>query len=383
MKCIVCNSKDWRQLPSPLPHSMTTSGMIIDEPLSKAHCAKCGNLQRSEIRLLGETDYYETKYNFYSRPGADIFDKSRYLSMAEWITKAIGNFKPRTILDAGCGRGWMLNAMSKYFPDAILHGIEPSIKDSKIARSLGYDVITCKVDHSLKMNNKYDLIYSTNVIEHTINPKEFLESLSFALSEDGIIVIICPDSTNPSAELMFSDQNYSFIPSNIHEIVKSIELQLISWKLPPDHYTLREKQLVIIAKAINVSKYFSTDQYIEIIPDDLYAARRNYIMSYVKCDKYLCEQMQKSEAVVNFGTSTWAWLISTYCPKYWGQVDYCAIDNGSGDFMGKEVVEYKKITPKDRLSIMTCVSPHIQQQLKARFENDRFRTVTWDHIIAR
>jgi 2-polyprenyl-3-methyl-5-hydroxy-6-metoxy-1,4-benzoquinol methylase len=382
MKCIVCNSQDWQQLPSPLSHSMTTSGMIIDEPLSKAHCTKCGNLQRSEVRLLGETDYYETKYNFYSRPGADIFDKSRYVSMAEWIIKSIGSFKPRTILDAGCGRGWMLNAMSEYFPDTILNGIEPSIKDSSIARSLGYDVITGKVDHSLKMKNKYDLIYSTNVIEHTINPKEFLESLSFTLAENGIIVIICPDSTKPSAELMFSDQNYSFIPSNIHEIVKSIELQLVSWKLPPDHYTLREKQLFIIAKTINVSKYFTTDQYIKIIPDDLYAARKDYIMSYVKCDKFLSEQIQNSKAVVNFGTSTWAWLISAYCPNYWGHVDYCAIDNGTGDFMGKAVIDYKTLSPSDSLSIVICASPNIQQHLKTRFENDRFRAVTWNHIIA-
>ncbi len=382
MKCIVCTSQDWQQLPSPFPYSMTTSGMIIDEPLSKAHCAKCGNLQRSGIYLLGKTDYYETKYNFYSRPGADIFDKSRYHSMAEWITNAIGNFKPRTILDAGCGRGWMLNAMSNFFPDGILHGIEPSIKDSNIARSLGYNVITCKIDHSLKMNNKYDLIYSTNVIEHTINPKEFLKSLSFALSEEGIIVLICPDSTNPGAELMFSDQNYSFIPSNIHEIVKSIELQLISWKLPPNHYTLSEKQLCIIANSCNSSKHFSTDPYIEIIPNDLYTARRDYIMKYAKCDNYLCENIKNSKIVVNFGTSTWAWLFSAYCPNYWKNVDFCAIDNGTGEFMGKEVVDYKALSPSDSLSIVICTSPNIQPQLKKRFENDRFRTVTWNHIIA-
>lgn len=383
MKCLVCNSKNWQQLPATLPHSVTTSGMVIDEPLSKAHCANCGNLQRLGVRMLGETDYYETKYSFYSRPGAAFFDKARYLSMAAWIKKALCNFRPDRILDAGCGRGWMLNAISNFFPEGVLHGIEPSIENSNIARSFGYNIITGKVDQSLKISAKYDLIYSTNVIEHTLNPKEFLESMTFALSENGVIVIICPDATYPNAELMFSDQNYSFTPSNINAITKSIGLQLISWKLPPDHYTLREKQLFIIAKTIDISKRFSTDQYLETTPDELYAARKAYVMSYAECDDFLCEQIQHAEAVVNFGTSTWAWLISTYCPNYWRHVDYCAIDDGSGDFMGKEVVDYKKITPDDNLSIIACVSPHIQQQLKERFENDRFRAVTWNHIIAR
>jgi predicted TPR repeat methyltransferase len=357
--------------------------MIIDEPLSKSHCAKCGSLQRSAARLLGDTDYYETKYDFYSRPGADVFDKSRYFSMAEWIAKAINRFRPRTILDAGCGRGWMMKAVSRLFPDSEFHGIEPSIKDSDIARSLGYDVLTCKVDHSLKLNDKYDLIYSTNVLEHTVNPTEFLQVLAFALSDEGIIVVICPDSTSPSAELMFSDQNYSFAPSNIREMVKSIDLDVISWKLPPDHYTLREKQLVVIAKTGQRLNYFSSDQYPEAVPDDLYAARRDYIMRYVECDKYLCENVQNAETVVSFGTSTWGWLLSAYCPNYWKLVDFCAIDKGTGEFVGKEVVDYEKITPDDKLSIVTCVSPHIQQQLKARFEKDRLRTVTWNHIIPR
>lgn len=383
MQCLVCNSQNWQPLPVLLSHSMTTSGMVVDEPLSKAHCANCGNLQRLGIQLLGETDYYETKYNFYSRPGAAFFDRPRYLSMATWINKILRNFRPRSILDAGCGRGWMLEAMSIFFPDCISHGIEPSERDSKIARSLGYNIITGKVDQSLKICTKYDLIYSTNVIEHTINPKEFLESLSFALSEHGIIIIICPDSTTPSAEMMFSDQNYSFTPSNLNEIIESIGMRLISWNRSPDHYTLREKQLLIIAKSTNLSKCFSTDQYLEPAPDELHTARIAYLTSYADCDNFLCEQIQRAKVVVNFGTSTWAWLISAYCPNYWERVDFCAIDNGSGDFMGKKVVDYKKMTPDESISVITCVSPHIQQLLKARFENDSFRTITWSHIIPR
>jgi SAM-dependent methyltransferase len=362
---------------------MTTAGLLVQEPLDKAQCMSCGLLHRLETRHLGATDFYEKHYSFYERPGAAKYDAPRYAAMAKWIygvvSASIGI--PDRILDAGCGRGWMMKALKEHFSQSQFNGVEPSEQESENARQLGFSVKTGKISSETRTDQAYDLIYSTNVIEHTVDPKDFLASLKRLISDQGLIVIICPDSSVPSAEFMFSDQNYSVSPSHLFRLAETVGLNVVDWQPAPEVPSLKDKQLVVFSKTKGHTLGKSTIK--ECSPEELYAARAKYVQAYADCDAYLANQTKSYTKVYNFGTSTWSLLLAAYCPTYWSRVTACTIDNGNEEFQGKKVVAFEDIkNEKDSLFILG-VNPITQTEFSNRFKNFNLPFVRWDHFVTR
>ena len=362
---------------------MTTAGKIVSEPLAKAQCMSCGILKRVEIRQLGETDFYVNQYSFYERPGAATFDAPRYAEMAKWISDAISPFSPKTAFDAGCGRGWMMQALSKYFPSTSFFGIEPSKQESENARNCGLNVITGKVHAGLQINSSYDLVYSTNVVEHTTDPIDFLTTLRRLTSDGGFVAILCPDSSEPSAEFMFSDQNYSFTPSHLASLALRAGLSMVSSSNRPNVPSLRDKQVVIFRRTENVTRSPLPVKNDVPLPT-LLASRSQYILSYVACDNHLVSALRTTQRTINFGTSTWSMLLAAYCPEYWERVTFCTIDNGSGTFLGKRVFDVNSITFEDGDALVLGINPVTQRDFADRLAvKTATPCITWSQIVAR
>ncbi len=361
---------------------MTTAGKLVAEPLAKAQCMSCGLMQRVEIRQLGQTDFYEKHYGFYERPGAAVYDQPRYGAMAKWIKDALNGFTPSTILDAGCGRGWMMQAMFDQFSTSSFLGIEPSEQESINARENGLDVIEGRIGQHLVLDKCFDLIYSTNVVEHTTNPIDFLGALKQLLNEEGRIVLTCPDSSIPSAEFMFSDQNYSFTPHQLMQIAEKAGLYVTAWKTAPDNPSLRHKQLIILSqKGTNVTK----DNLPSTFPiEELYYKRCEYVQSYVACDEFLQQQIQDFKNIYNFGTSTWSLLLSAYCPNYWQKVTACTIDKVKErtSFQGKPVRSLNELNTGSEDAFMLGVNPETQSEFQKKLAANGLNCIRWDHVIS-
>jgi SAM-dependent methyltransferase len=383
--CILCGSTNFKDIPAVWEQSMTTAGRLVSEPLAKAQCSSCGLLQRVRIRHLGETEFYERHYSFYERPGAATFDLPRYRAMANWIRSSLPTtFAPRSILDAGCGRGWMMDAMREVFPKTTIDGIEPSEQESQNARGKGYSVITAKIETNKGLVGNYDLVYSTNVVEHTMDPIDFLKSLKALVADDGCILLTCPDSSCPSAEFMFSDQNYSFTPSQLIEAGRQAGLHLIAWKRCPATESLLDKQLVMFSKSHQTPLDAESDTFSDPDYHQLYVDRCDYVEKYVACDEYLCAEIgTRTQEVYNFGTSTWSLLLSAYCPDYWIKVTYCVIDGGRTEFQGKKVLNFAHMNINEADSLILGVNPSTQPEFFKRFKSLDITPIGWNHIIPR
>jgi len=380
--CILCGQCEFKRIPSYWTHSMTTAGKFVTESLSKAQCMSCGLLQRVEIRQLGQTDFYEKHYGFYERPGAAVYDRPRYRAMAKWIKNALNEFTPSTILDAGCGRGWMMQAMFDEFPTSSFLGIEPSEQENINARENGLNVIEAKIETNLVLDKRFDLIYSTNVVEHTTNPIDFLEALKRLLNNEGCIVLTCPDSSIPSAEFMFSDQNYSFTPHQLLQLAEKAGLYVAAWKPAPDNPSLRHKQLIILSKnepSVTKDNLSSTTPI-----EELYCRRCEYVQSYVACDEFLQQQIQDCQNIYNFGTSTWSLLLSAYCPNYWQKVTACTIDKVKerSSFQGKPVRSLNELNTGSKDAFMLGVNPETQSEFQKKLAANGLNCIRWDHIIS-
>ena len=246
-KCQICRSVEWKILPDPGKNqSVTTAGRIINQVLGKSQCSKCGFLQRVRAEFLGFSDYYERDYaNYYDRPGTEEFHKKRYKSIVDWMVNYIvDGFDFKTVLDVGCGQGWAMEAMKIKFPSKIISGIEPSHYNVRVANAKGFEVMEGKME-DIPPAKKFDLIFSNNVIQHVNDAEQFLIGLKERLNKNGLIIVTCPDGAKPNIELLWADQNYSFLSNHLIALGKELGFDTLIWSESSDNPSLPPAQLLL------------------------------------------------------------------------------------------------------------------------------------------
>ena len=103
------------------------------------------------------------------------------------ILKALGR-SPASILDVGCRTGDFL----MHFDSSIRReGVELSAAAAKIARGRGLRVHTSRLEE-LDFRDTYDVVTAFAVLEHLIEPEQFLGKLKTLVANDGVLVIMTP-----------------------------------------------------------------------------------------------------------------------------------------------------------------------------------------------
>ncbi|MBI4009218.1 class I SAM-dependent methyltransferase [Candidatus Roizmanbacteria bacterium] len=134
-----------------------------------------------------------------------------FAKRAEFIFQAIEVEKPKKVLDAGCGRGFYLQALSLFPFIKEIHGIDINEKYLQIARSstsrhsgplqdysLSRIVFQNASIYSLPYTNKYfDFIICSEVLEHLKNDAEALRELKRVLKPSGTLIITVPNHNFP------------------------------------------------------------------------------------------------------------------------------------------------------------------------------------------
>ena len=95
-------------------------------------------------------------------------------------------------MDVGAGFGTFCEEIKKsgFFEKVI--AIEPTPDLAETCRKRNIETIEKEIEN-VKMNEKVDVITNFEVIEHLFSPKEFLIGCRNQLSDNGLIVITCPN----------------------------------------------------------------------------------------------------------------------------------------------------------------------------------------------
>jgi len=384
VNCVVCSSNDWRSLPVPSPgQSVTTSGIIIAEPLEREQCMACGLLQRKDRRFVGHKPFYEEHYqNYYERPSIERFDRGRYVAMAEWMKSVLGDdFTPRSILDVGCGAGWSMEATRRIYTTASIAGIEPSIANAKKARSAGFEVHSTRFGNGASLSEPYDLIYSNNVLQHVTNLPGYFRDLAANLAAGGFVALILPDATDASNEMLWCDHNYSFRPKDLVALAEPTGLCVHNWQSNPPDNALLHKQIVVLTRA-DASRV-QADVAGNLLPSDaLFEQRASYMSNWQKLDGELTRRTAGRKRVFNFGASMWTWLLAAYCPNYWDSVSACLVDAGSGRCMDKPVASPADIEFSEGDCIALGVNPANQAGFEKKLRGLAINIVGWADLIS-
>ncbi|MDI1235285.1 MAG: class I SAM-dependent methyltransferase [bacterium] len=109
----------------------------------------------------------------------------------DFILKNISSAKFRSVLEIGCGNGFLLKELYKHGFDCV--GLEPGPQVDELKNEFNKIKIIKDFFPSKSIQQKFDVIIHYNVIEHIQNPKEFLLEQKKYLNDGGKIIFGMPN----------------------------------------------------------------------------------------------------------------------------------------------------------------------------------------------
>ncbi|WMP19418.1 class I SAM-dependent methyltransferase [Thiothrix lacustris] len=138
---------------------------------------QCKNCQ--SIHALEGVDlaHYYSKYGLHEQNEPDSVTRFFFGRKLKWLEKA-GIRKDQAILDYGCGGGHFLRFM----------------KEKGYTNAHGYDPFTEQFADKNILDWRYDMVMSSDVIEHDIDVVSHLETLMRLTTPNGAVYIETPDA---------------------------------------------------------------------------------------------------------------------------------------------------------------------------------------------
>jgi SAM-dependent methyltransferase len=83
-----------------------------------------------------------------------------------------------TICDVGAGHGLFLEELRPYFAGSTLFAIEPDATSARVCRTKGFEVIESTAELTTGFENTFDLVISSEVLEHVFSPPAFAAAIA-------------------------------------------------------------------------------------------------------------------------------------------------------------------------------------------------------------
>jgi 2-polyprenyl-3-methyl-5-hydroxy-6-metoxy-1,4-benzoquinol methylase len=211
MKCICCGADNTQNI-GEIPPVISFAGRLLDEPLTGGalvRCCSCGFSFRTP-QLNKES--LDELYRLGSAENWQVASTSRadWLIASSWLK---GKLKPgNAILDIGCFDGGFLGTLNKSYR---LAGIEIHDEAGKKARQKGIEIIGKDFADLSGFTASFDAVVFFDVIEHTQNPREFLEQMARLTREGGNIIFSTGNSDALTWRMLGSRYWYCTIGEHI------------------------------------------------------------------------------------------------------------------------------------------------------------------------
>ena len=175
--------------------------------ISVIDCKQCGYAHVYPLPTQAQLDKYYRE-GFYQEEKTNYIDdfetdKEWWSMNYRWLItdivshmKSVSKTKKIKLLDVGSGPGLLMHVANSLGLETM--GIEPSSAAYNYSvKKLKLNVKNTTIEKVDKSIGKFDVITSYLVLEHILNPLDFLKQTSQFLSENGLICIVVPNDFNP------------------------------------------------------------------------------------------------------------------------------------------------------------------------------------------
>lgn len=173
-------------------------------PFLVFRCGACGT-HRVLPRVLADQTAADALYNQYAAP-SDPGDLTKFAEHQLQRMAATGvEFLPgQTVLEVGCGTGVNVEAICARFQCSGM-GIDVDRRRIELARSRAKRVeFESGLFEADKVSRRFDHVISSAVIEHVIDPIEFLRQHSAVLVPGGSLWVLTPNASSLSYRFLRS-----------------------------------------------------------------------------------------------------------------------------------------------------------------------------------
>ena len=148
-------------------------------------------VEESETDYAKKTkEYYDKRFgNGLYKAGPD--DLERVFQIEKRI-KRLKNNQSIKILDAGCGSGWLSSRLSVYGEVTGIDISEKSIEEAKVNYP-GIRFICMDAREDFQLDEKFDIIVSSEVIEHVIEQEKYFNNIASMLKTHGTLILTTPN----------------------------------------------------------------------------------------------------------------------------------------------------------------------------------------------
>lgn len=332
MRCAVCAGERFQGLPDPhAQRSMASDFRVLNRPLGKLQCERCGLVRSRYAQEDASALYGSEDYSLYAHEAAgDAEEAQRQERYASWIAELLPPLD--SIYEAGAGNGSLLAALSRRYPHARLSGVEPSPMAAEFARGAGLDVCTGFLETAAACAGA---AIAVNVIEHTPDPLRFISDLA-GNARDAVLVI-CPDASRASSELLVADHVHSFAPVHMRTLFERRGLSVTAQRRAPE-----ELGAFFATIATNGPVSPST-----CAAGPAQAENFAYLQRWSQLDQTLLSRLPPGETAC-FGAGEAAALLRAYAPESWKRVTACYVDNPAAARFGELWTYWRRSSRRGR-----------------------------------
>lgn len=217
--------------------SLVCKQLFGRRPFAVLRCQGCGT-HRILPRALQDQSAAEKLYNTYENPGVVAQEEKAFVEkMFGRFTEVDLQFQPKSrVLDVGCGNGCLLDAICRSF-DCTGKGVD--VDQRRIQTALnrhGPAQFECGLFDASKVDLQYDVVISSAVIEHVIDPVGFLKQLAAGLRPGGSLFLLTPNASSLNYRLLRSwwrellsigEHIYLFTPESLAGCAEKAGLGLV------------------------------------------------------------------------------------------------------------------------------------------------------------
>lgn len=233
MKCRMCDSSNMEELVSyknyPIFIGCSSKKSIEDElyDFTVSICKDCNIIQQLNIPPL-EVLYKEQRAFGIGETWAIHYDKFFNFMKSDLSLS-------KSITEIGGGNGLLLHKVQEYVPNAQINDIEPypyyDLPSINIIKSF--------FDKHFEINMRFDLIYSSHLVEHLVDLKHFFEKSSEYLTKDGALYIATPNIEKSFENLHLNafttDHLNYYTPYTLSNLAKNYGFYLTDYHQYKDH----------------------------------------------------------------------------------------------------------------------------------------------------